>query len=53
MLKQVVVQGPTPRNPDNREGEVLDAEAFKAMILAAVAENQRFSARTSPDRGRK
>jgi len=32
---------------DIREGEVLDAEAFKALIRAAIAENPRSSARKS------
>lgn len=40
------LEGNTRRAIDIREGEVLDAEAFKALILAAVAENLRSSAPT-------
>lgn len=35
------LEGSTRRAIDIREGEVLDAEAFKALIQAAVAENLR------------
>lgn len=38
------LEGNTRRAIDIREGEVLDANAFKALIQAAVAENLRFSA---------
>jgi hypothetical protein len=38
------LEGSTRRAIDIREGEVLDAEAFKALIQAAVAENLRSSA---------
>lgn len=38
----------TRRAIDIREGEVLDAGVFKALIRAAVAENQRASASKSP-----
>lgn len=38
------IDGNTRRAIDIREGEVLDAEAFKALIQAAVAENLRSSA---------
>jgi hypothetical protein len=38
------LEGNTRRAIDIREGEVLDAEAFKALIQAAVAENLRSSA---------
>jgi hypothetical protein len=38
------LEGNTRRAIDIREGEVLDAEAFKALIQAAVAENLRRSA---------
>ena len=46
------LDGTTRRAIDIREGEVLDAEAFKALIQAAVAENLRSSAPKSPGRGR-
>ena len=46
------LDGTTRRAIDIREGEVLDAEAFKALIQAAVAENLRSSAPTSRGRGR-
>ena len=46
------LDGNTRRAIDIREGEVLDAEAFKALIQAAVAENLRFSAPKSQGRGR-
>ena len=35
------IEGNTRRAIDIREGEVLEAEAFKALIQAAVAENLR------------
>jgi hypothetical protein len=38
------LEGNTRRAIDIREGEVLDAEAFKALVRAAVAENLRASA---------
>ncbi len=38
------LEGNTRRAIDIREGEALDAEAFKALIRAAVAENLRSSA---------
>ena len=38
------LEGNTRRAIDIREGEVLDAEAFKALIRAAVAENLRSGA---------
>jgi hypothetical protein len=38
------LEGNSRRAIDIREGEVLDAEAFKALIRAAVAENRRSSA---------
>ena len=41
------LEGNTRRAIDIREGEVLDAEAFKALIRAAVAENLRSSAAKS------
>jgi hypothetical protein len=41
------LEGNTRRAIDLREGEVLDAEAFKALIQAAVAENLRSSSRQS------
>ena len=44
------LDGNTRRAIDIREGEVLDAEAFKALIQAAVAENLRSS--TPKPRGR-
>lgn len=46
------LDGNTRRAIDIREGEVLDAEAFKALIQAAVAENLRSSAEKSQGRGR-
>ena len=46
------LDGNTRRAIDIREGEVLDAEAFKALIQAAVAENLRSSAPKSQGRGR-
>jgi hypothetical protein len=47
------LDGNTRRAIDIRAGEVLDAEAFKALIQAAVAENLRSSAPKSPGRGRR
>jgi hypothetical protein len=50
------LEGSTRRAIDVREGEVLDAEAFKALIQAAVAENLRTSApqsKSSPNTGAK
>ncbi|HJW54097.1 MAG TPA: DUF1801 domain-containing protein [Burkholderiaceae bacterium] len=47
------LDGNMRRAIDIREGEVLDAEAFKALIQAAVAENLRISAAKSPGRGKK
>jgi hypothetical protein len=47
------LDGNTRRAVDIREGEVLDAEAFKALIQAAVAENLRSSAPKSQRRGRR
>jgi len=44
--------GSTRRAIDIREGAVLDAEAFKALIRAAVAENLRSSAPKRQSRGR-
>jgi hypothetical protein len=46
------LDGNTRRAIDLREGEALDAEAFKALIQAAVAENLRSSAPKSQGRGR-
>ena len=46
------LEGSTRRAIDIREGEALDADALEALIQAAVAENQRFSARTPRGRGR-
>jgi hypothetical protein len=46
------LDGNMRRAIDIREGEVLDAEAFKALIQAAVAENLRSSAPKSQGRGR-
>ena len=46
------LEGNTRRAIDIREGEVLDAEAFKDLIQAAVAENLRCSAPQSRGRGR-
>lgn len=39
------LEGNARRAIDIREGEVLDAEAFKALIRAAVAENLRIAAK--------
>ena len=41
------LEGNTRRAIDIREGEALDAQAFKALIQAAVAENLRLSATRS------
>ena len=38
------MEGNTRRAIDVREGQVIDAQAFKGLILAAVAENLRVSA---------
>lgn len=46
------LDGNTRRAIDIREGAVLDAEAFKALIQAAVAENLRSSAPKARGRGR-
>ena len=46
------LDGNTRRAIDIREGEVLDTEAFKALIQAAVAENLRSIAPKSRGRGR-
>jgi len=46
------LDGNTRRAIDIREGEVLDAEAFRALILVAVAENLQSSASKSRSRGR-
>ena len=45
------LEGNTRRAIDIREGEVLDAEALKALIQAAVAENLRSSAPKSRSQG--
>lgn len=45
------LDGNTRRAIDIREGEVLDAEAFRTLIQAAVAENLRSRAPKSPRRG--
>jgi hypothetical protein len=50
------LEGNTRRAIDIREGESLDAEAFKALIRAAVAENLRSSApkaKSPPEAGTK
>jgi hypothetical protein len=44
------LEGNTRHAIDIREGEALDAEGFKALIQAAVAENQRSSAWKSKGR---
>jgi hypothetical protein len=46
------LEGNTRRAIDIREGEVLDAEVFKGLIRAAVAENLRSDATKSRSRGR-
>ncbi len=43
------LDGNVRRAIDLREGEKLDAKAFKALIRAAVAENQRSSAKQRSD----
>jgi hypothetical protein len=45
------LDGNTRRAIDIHEGEVLDAEAFKTLVQAAVAENLRSSAPKSQGRG--
>ena len=45
------LEGNTRRAIDIREGDVLDAKAFKALIQAAVAENLRSSAPKSRSQG--
>ena len=45
------LDGNTRRAIDSREGERLDAEALKALIRAAVAENLRSAARKPRGRG--
>ncbi len=47
------LDGNTRRAIDLREGETLDAEAFKGLIKAAVAENLRLSAQGPRGVGRK
>jgi hypothetical protein len=47
------LDGNARRAIDIREGEMLDANAFKTLIKAAVAENLRSSAPKSKGRGRK
>lgn len=47
------LDGNTRRAIDLREGEVLDAEAFRALIQAAVAENLRSGASKSQGGGRR
>jgi hypothetical protein len=47
------LDGNARRAIDIREGEVLDAEAFKALIRAAVAENLRSSAPKSQPHARR
>ena len=46
------LDGNTRRAIDIREGEVLDTEAFKTLIQAAVTENLRSSAQKPRARGR-
>lgn len=46
------LEGNARRAIDIREGEALEAEAFKALVQAAVAENLRSSALKSKGRGR-
>jgi hypothetical protein len=46
------LDGNTRRAIDIREGEVLGARAFKALIQAAVAQNLRSSASKRQGRGR-
>ena len=47
------LDGNTRRAIDIREGESLDAEAFKALVQAAIAENLQISASKSQGRSRK
>jgi len=47
------LEGNIRRAIDIREGEALDAQAFKALIQAAVSENLRTSAPKSRSRGSK
>ena len=47
------LEGNTRRAIDIREGEILDAKAFKALIQAAIAENLQSSAWKSQGRGRR
>lgn len=47
------LEGNTRRAIDIREGESLDARAFKALIRAAVAANRQAVAAKAPSRGRK
>jgi hypothetical protein len=47
------LEGNTRRAIDIREGEEFDAEALKALIQAAVAQNQRSSGRKEKGRRRK
>lgn len=46
------LEGGTRRAIDIREGETLDAEAFKALIEAAVAENLKSSAAKSKSKSK-
>ena len=46
------MEGNTRRAIDVREGQVIDAQAFKGLILAAVAENLRVSAEKTKGRSR-
>ena len=46
------LDGNMRRAIDTREGVMLDADAFKSLIRAAVAENHRFSAPKGGSRGR-
>lgn len=46
------LEGGTRRAIDIREGETLDAEAFKALVQAALAENLRAAAWKAKPRGR-
>jgi hypothetical protein len=47
------LEGNTRRAIDIHEGEALDAEALKALIRAAVAENLRSKAKSSSPRSRR
>lgn len=42
------LDGGTRRAIDIKEGETLDAKAFKSLVQAAVAENQRLAAKSAP-----